>query len=422
MNIHDLREAQVRYEKQKVAILEAREELYQIRSAFVRYFTRDKIRRMEIDDYVVGVDLPTKGFNFCYTLERQLDGLGRIIGATAFKFGVYYGRTKSDANYKYRFTQKFGDTYQQAFEGVKGTLFELLAAGANEDIEAIAENKFSPMFKGKILCTYFPERYLNIFSSDHLDFYLIQLDLDSEELIWSDPIYKREALIEFKNQDAIMKDWSIDLFANFLYSEYPGRPQWDEENNGDASDPLADYRTPDFPANPEPSFIELDILKPYTTVTKNKFSENSERDNPNYEKEARKLKKLGDRGEKIVMDLEKKRLVEANRSDLAKQIERVSLRSDALGYDILSFEVDGRKRFIEVKATRARVGPANFFYTANELKMADNCDNYFIYMVYDVISASPKVWAIQNPFKPINENTVRAPINYRITINAAYTI
>ena len=27
------------------------------------------------------------------------------------------------------------------------------------------------MFKGKILSTYFPERYLNIFSEEHLDHY-----------------------------------------------------------------------------------------------------------------------------------------------------------------------------------------------------------------------------------------------------------
>lgn len=98
MNIHDLREAQVRYENRKEEVLNSRDELYRLRSAFVRYFNGNKIANMQIDDYVAGVELPERGFNFCYGLERQLDGLGRIIGATAFKFGVYYGRTRSCTN------------------------------------------------------------------------------------------------------------------------------------------------------------------------------------------------------------------------------------------------------------------------------------------------------------------------------------
>ena len=40
-------------------------------------------------------------------------------------------------------------------------------------------------------------------------------------------------------------------------------------------------------------------------------------------------------------------------------------------------------------------------------------------MVYDVVSKSPKVWAIENPFNPENKNTVITPTNFRISINAA---
>lgn len=412
MNIHDLREAQVRYEHRKEEVMNSREELYRLRSAFVRYFNRNKISNMQIDDYVAGVDLPQNGFNFCYGLERQLDGLGRIIGATAFKFGVYYGRTRSDENYEYRFTQRFGNTHQEAFQNVKSAILQLLISGENENIDAIVQNPLSPMFKGKILCTYFPERYLNVFSYDHLNFFLTQLDLDTVDLIESDPVYKREALIAFKNQDPVMKNWSVDLFANFLYSEYPGRPPRENQNTND--DPLADYRVPNFPANPTPSFIDLNILPNTTTETKTRRG-NGKTD---YEKKARLNKKLGDRGEKIVMDLEKSRLVKAGRNDLANKIERVSLTSDSYGYDIVSFDEDGTERYIEVKATRSNVGVANFFFTANELRTAQENKNYYIYMVYEVTTDEPKVWVIKNPFNPENENAIKTPINYRITINA----
>ena len=141
-------------------------------------------------------------------------------------------------------------------------------------------------------------------------------------------------------------------------------------------------------------------------------------DKRDYEKEAQKLRKLGDRGEKIVLDLEKKRLNYAGRSDLAKKVERVSLLSDSFGYDIQSFEIDGTKRHIEVKATNAKTGPANFFISINELRTAQETNNYFVYMVYDVVSQSPKVWVIGNPFTPTNKNTIVIPTNFKVFINA----
>ena len=360
MNIHDLREAQIRYESRIEDILESWKELYHLRSSFVRYFNHGRIRTMRINSYVLGLALPKRGFNFCYTLERELEDLGRITGATAFKFGVYYGRTKSEEDYKYRFAQKYGSTYQAAFERVREAILELLGAGKNEDINAIVNNILSPMFKGKILCTYFPDRYLNVFSSDHLDFYLTQLDLDNKDLIYGDPVYKRETLLEFKNQDPVMKKWPVDLFAHFLWSEFPGRPPKGEQGSFDKSDPLDDYRSPEFQPNPLPSFIDLDILPPNPTRTTANEERRSSGGKPDYEKEARKLRKLGDRGEKIALDLERKRLSSLGKEDLAKKVERVSLKSDALGYDILSFETDGTERFIEVKATRSKAGLSAF--------------------------------------------------------------
>ena len=100
MNIYDLREAQARYETQINKITKDRLPLYKIRNSFTKYFTGKRILSMELKDYVIGVGSPAKGFNFCYTLERDLDGLGRIIGSTAFKFGVYYGHIKSDESVK----------------------------------------------------------------------------------------------------------------------------------------------------------------------------------------------------------------------------------------------------------------------------------------------------------------------------------
>lgn len=418
MNIHDLRSAQAIFEKKIAKAAESRENLYKIREAFCMYFTYERIDTMQIDEYVLGIPSPEKGFNFCYTIERQLDGLGRIRGANAFKFGVYYGKTKTDKIVKYRFAKKFGITYDEAFRSVQHAIRNLLLAGENEDLRSIAKNQLSPMFKGKILSTYFPERYLNVFSPEHLDYFLTALDLDKKELVKADAIYKRKALIEFKMSDIIMRSWSLDLFSHFLYTEYPGGPGAKINLPQGLEDLLADYREPEFPTNQHPSYIELAILHPFGQPTENSRKEEGNRRSPDYDKQARKMRLLGDRGEKIVMEIEIKRLEDSGREDLAKKVDRVSLKSDSFGYDILSFDTDGKERYIEVKATAARIGPADFFYTANELRIAMEKANYYIYMVYDVTTVHPKVWPIRNPFHPENEYTKKVPVTYKVSINA----
>ena len=413
MNIHDLRIAQVQFEGQIQNVLAARKELYIIRDSFAAYYNAERIRRMPLEHYALGNELPKNGYHFCHTLERRLDGLGRMTGATSFKFGVYFGVTRSDKTFKYRHTKKFGKDYLSAFNGVKDAIIDLIDGGQNEDIDRIIDNPISPMFKGKILSTYFPDRYLNVFSDEHLEYFLVQLNLDTDDLISSDPVLKREALVAFKNQDEVMLHWPLDLFSYFLYRVYPGRPP-KESDSQKRQDPLADYRNPDFPAAPDPEWIDLTIL-PHQ-LSKLKVTNSKLKGNPDYEKETKKLKKYGDRGEKIVLDMERKRLQELGRNDLARKVKKAKF--DYLGYDIESFDRNGQLRYIEVKATSAKPGVSNFFLTTNELMTAKILSNYFIYVVYEILSNKPKIWILPNPFKPENPNVSLIPITYRVVINA----
>jgi len=407
MNIHQLREAQVSFENRMDEVIQGREPLHQLRDRFVQYFTPACINAMRIQDYALGYARPATGFNFCYGLERQLDGLGRTLGATASKFGIYFSQEQQEL----LVTKKWGTSVAQVFPAIKQSIIDLLDAGRRNDLAAIASNPLSRMFKGKILATYFPDRYLNIFSKDHLNYYLIQLDLDTPQLIKADAVYKKQALVDFKNSDAVMRHWSLDLFSYFLYSYYPGRPPKDDQP---PNDPLADYRLPNFPPNPTPSIVDLDILPPAPTQPGTGRGGGSA--NPDYEAEARKQKRLGDRGEKIVLDMERKRLTDAGKPKLAAQVKKADF--DYEGYDIRSFETDGTPRYIEVKATRANVGKANFFLSANELKKAAELNNYHVYMVFEILKPQPKVWMIGNPFHPENANVVKQPVSYRVTINA----
>ncbi|WP_185965267.1 hypothetical protein [Flavobacterium franklandianum] len=47
MNIHELREAQVRYQNKIEEVIEARKELHKLRNSFVNYFDINKINSME---------------------------------------------------------------------------------------------------------------------------------------------------------------------------------------------------------------------------------------------------------------------------------------------------------------------------------------------------------------------------------------
>jgi hypothetical protein len=63
--------------------------------------------------------------------------------------------------------------------------------------------------------------------------------------------------------------------------------------------------------------------------------------------------RLGRAGELAVLRRERQHLAESGRPDLAERVEHVSeTQGDGTGFDILSFDVKGEERFIEVKTTR----------------------------------------------------------------------
>ncbi len=411
MSLNELREAQARFERMLPAVIMERQELYDLRNKFVKYYTPKRIKTLDIDHFALGNDLLPNGLLFCYTLERGLDGLGRTTGATASKFGVYWGRTKSDPTKKYRFTKKFGTNLNTAYQGVIESILDLLEAGRERDLERIAENKLSPMFKGKILCTYYPESYLNIFSNEHLNHYLIQFNLDNEEILYKDEVYKREELLKFKNSDKVMKKWSADMFAYFLYRVYPLGPNDDKYKS---SADLKDFEPPVFPPDPEPVPVKLLIGEP-DAKTESEF-QGSGGEDPDYEKQAKRLKQYGNRGEKIVFDMERKKLIEAGKRTLANNVKKADRDSD--GYDIKSFEIDGTPKYIEVKATTAKAGDAKFFLSRNEKNKASTLPNYFVYVVFEILSQRPKVWEIPNPFHPANPKVKLEPMTYQVTIKA----
>jgi hypothetical protein len=88
---------------------------------------------------------------------------------------------------------------------------------------------------------------------------------------------------------------------------------------------------------------------------------------------------LGTRGEIIVLKWEKDNLIEQGLNNLAGKVRHISQESgDGAGYDILSYDKEGKEKFIEVKTTKRGV-ISQFYYSGNELSFMRNCDNYYLY-------------------------------------------
>jgi hypothetical protein len=105
----------------------------------------------------------------------------------------------------------------------------------------------------------------------------------------------------------------------------------------------------------------------------------------------------GNKGEEIVLKIERENLRNAGLNELADKVDRVSSKDDTVGYDILSYDKDGKEKYIEVKASAQTGSTVRFFVSLNEYNIGMKKDNYYIYYVQDINSEQPKVSIIKNP-------------------------
>ena len=118
---------------------------------------------------------------------------------------------------------------------------------------------------------------------------------------------------------------------------------------------------------------------------------------------------LGLAGEEMVMKFEHERLWRAGKRALAGRLEHVSVsKGDHLGYDIHSFEEDGRDRLIEVKTTRfGALTP--FFVSRNEIGVSvARKDEYQLYRVFK-FTQQPKLFVLGGA---LSRTCELEPINY----------
>lgn len=121
-------------------------------------------------------------------------------------------------------------------------------------------------------------------------------------------------------------------------------------------------------------------LHPSSALTQRSFTPRK----TNFLKKAEAQRSLGLAGEKMVLNHEKNYLNSQGQSKLASMVKHVSEEDgDGAGYDILSFELDGTEKYIEVKTTTGS-DDTPFIISDNELVFSTHFSNqYYLYRIYE---------------------------------------
>lgn len=118
---------------------------------------------------------------------------------------------------------------------------------------------------------------------------------------------------------------------------------------------------------------------------------------------------LGLAGEEFVVKFERWRLITKGFERLADKVEHVAqTKGDGLGFDVLSYDVTGAERFIEVKTT-AFGKETPFFISKGEVNFSKAEKDYFhLYRVFD-FRKDPRLFSFRGA---VDEHCHLDPISY----------
>jgi hypothetical protein len=405
MKITELRDNQIEFEKIRTEYNSGFKEINNLRKKFTSDYPINRITELTKEEYVVGKGDST----FCNRIENDLNEWGNIHGSPATKFGLYFGKYGEDKTRKYRIGRReYGTDENTALKRILSAIGELLEN--KDDFEILKKNPISPMYKGKILSVYFPNNFLNIFSAKHLNYFINILGLDNDS---KSELDKQSLLLKYKNSDKVMKEWSVYEFSKFLYKSF-GNPN-DEIKEENISKELKDFKLNDFPPIESLKFDFVDLQTNEFPESKGKKKNKGTK--IDYSNRSKKFKRIGDRGEQIVLRAERQFLKKNGKKNLADLVDQISERDDSVGYDIKSYELDGTEKLIEVKSTLRKIVKSNIFLSANELQVAENEENYYFYIIYEVGTKRPKIWKVKGSDLLNDSNIVKEPILYKLNMN-----
>ncbi len=136
--------------------------------------------------------------------------------------------------------------------------------------------------------------------------------------------------------------------------------------------------------------IDNIVVKDSELVVDGEFNEVD--DEKFFQQQARN-RQLGHLAQEVALKSERRRLAEAGHPNpnVAKPVWKEWKR----GYDILSCEVNGVARHIEVKSARKSGKQLSFFLSTYERRMSQKLPNYYFYLVTKAGGSNPQVLTVK---------------------------
>lgn len=402
----DEKEIQQNIDIFKYAYLEEEQDKFKVceleRLKFIEKFTITNLSKMTLKDYCLGLDTDD---NFCYFLETRLRASGSIKGGSAYKFGVFYSREHK----KFEILNKWSknEDENEALTNIKNKIIELIEAGKLYDLYTLENNKLATVVKGKILATYYPNKYLGIFGDEDFDYFFYKLNIPYNEKIST--VRKQYQLLKLKQENKIFDCFTFDEFMSFLYNMYGNElrqkkkednKKYFKKNNYDKSDEIDTNKK-----------IKQKLVKENYDFIGNTKKEKTIRKIGviDYESLHKKRTAIGLTGEELVVNYETELLKSYG---LKLRPEHVAKTDSSAGYDIISYDEYGNIKYIEVKTRKGKNSTKlDFYITANEKEKFETLKGYVIYFVSDLNNENPKLRIVT---KDIYDQLELEPIAYHV--------
>ena len=189
---------------------------HMIRENFLKFYPKEKWQSMTLEEFAIGSGKQTA----CWWLEFNMQALGSIRGGSAQKFQIYLAK-----NGEYVYDMDYFDSAQAAWETMRREIVEMLdLAGQSKYEELDRENQIlyrANAFRMKLLFIYYPDRFLPIYSINHLYHFLKFFEVSSSKWEKKSVVSANRTLGEFKNENPLFKDWDPIVFMQMIYEHFP---------------------------------------------------------------------------------------------------------------------------------------------------------------------------------------------------------
>jgi len=197
------------------------EEAEKLHAEFMATFPRERLATMELDDYALG---RRKTGSFCWWVEYKTSVLGSIKGGSAAKLIIYYSAKSGEWKYPKGFPSE-----EKAWEKLRQDICTLLDAYQELPSAGISEGNLlntGSMFKTKLLYLYYPDKFLPVYSLEHMRKFLEVMGISREVTAGKDSIECNLLLKEAVSKHKVLPDWHPIKVVRFFYKYYMEEPRY----------------------------------------------------------------------------------------------------------------------------------------------------------------------------------------------------